>query len=97
MERIADAYCEDRGMVSSMSQAIELDELVAARADAHDALRELMERAIAQGSMRADAQPADLKVLLSGIARSLAAEQERDPAVWRHYARLVVDALRAQN
>jgi EmrB/QacA subfamily drug resistance transporter len=95
MERIADAYCEDRGMVASMSQAIELDELVAARADAHDALRELMDRAIAQGSMRADAQPADLKVLLSGIARSLAAEQERDPAVWRHYARLVVDALRA--
>ena len=27
----------------------------------------------------------------------LAAEQERDPAVWRHYARLVVDALRTQN
>ncbi len=97
MERIADAYCEDRGMVSSMSQAIELDELLQARADAHDALRELIERAIAQGSMRADAQPADLKVLLSGIARTLAAEQERDPAVWRHYARLVVDALRAQN
>ncbi len=24
-----------------------------------------------------------------------AAEQERDPAVWRHYARLVIDALRA--
>jgi AcrR family transcriptional regulator len=95
MERIADAYCEDRGMVASMSQAIELDELVEARADAHDALRELMERAIAHGEMRADAQPADLKVLLSGIARSLAAEQERDPAVWRHYARLVVDALRA--
>jgi AcrR family transcriptional regulator len=95
MERVADAHCEDRGMVSSMSRAIELSELVEARADAHDALRELMERAIAQGEMRADAQPADLKVLLSGIARSLAAEQERDPAVWRHYARLVVDALRA--
>jgi AcrR family transcriptional regulator len=95
MERIADAHCEDRGMVASMSQAIQLDELLEARADAHDALRELMERAIAQGSMRADAQPADLKVLLSGIARSLAAEQERDPAVWRHYARLVADALRA--
>ena len=27
MERIADAHCEDRGMVASMSQAIELDEL----------------------------------------------------------------------
>ena len=79
-----------------MSQAIELDELVEARAGAHDALRELMERAIAQGAMRADAQPADLKVLLSGIARSLAAEQERDPAVWRPYARLGVDSLRPE-
>ena len=45
--------------------------------------------------MRADADPADLKVLLSGIARSLAAAGERDPAVWRRYAGLVVDALRA--
>ena len=95
MERIADAHCEDRGMVASMSQSIELTELLEARADAHDALRELMDRAIAQGSMRADASPADFKVLLSGIARSLAADRERDPAVWRRYARLVADALRA--
>jgi AcrR family transcriptional regulator len=95
MERIADAHCDDRGMVASMSQAIELTELVEARAAAHDALRALMERAIAQGSMRADADPADLKVLLSGIARALAADQERDPSVWRRYARLVADAMRA--
>jgi hypothetical protein len=45
--------------------------------------------------MRADATPADLKILLGGIARSLAAAEERDPAVWRRYARFVVDALRA--
>jgi AcrR family transcriptional regulator len=95
MERVAGAHCEDRGMVASMSQSIELPELVEARADAHDALRVLMERAIAHGEMRPDAEVAELKVLLSGIARSLAAEQERDPAVWRRYARLVVDALRA--
>ena len=45
--------------------------------------------------MRADAAPADLKVLLSGIGRALAAAGERDPAVWRRYVGLVVDALRA--
>jgi hypothetical protein len=55
----------------------------------------LMERAKAEGSMRADAEPADLRILLSGVARSLVSAQERDPAVWRRYARLVVDALRA--
>jgi len=82
-------------MVASMSQSIDLTELVETRAAAQDALRELMDRAIAQGSMRADADPADFKVLFSGIARALAADQERDPAVWRRYARLVADALRA--
>ena len=95
MERVADAHCADRGMVASMSQAIELPELVAARAAATDAVGVLMERAIAQGSMRADAVPADLKVLLSGIGRSLAAAQETDPAVWRRYVGFVVDALRS--
>ena len=59
------------------------------------ALRELMDRAIAQGAMRADAEPADLKVLLGGVASSLTAAQERDPAVWRRYAELVADAFRA--
>jgi len=95
MERFADAHSRDRGMVFSMSQGLELPELVEARAAAQDAVRELMERAKAQGTMRADAEPADLRILLSGVARSLVSAEERDPAVWRRYARLVVDALRA--
>lgn len=95
VERTVEAHWRDRGMVVSMSQSIELPELVEARAAAHDALRELIERAVAQGAMRADAQPTDLRILIGGIARSLAAAQERDPAVWRRYARYVVDALRA--
>jgi hypothetical protein len=81
-------------MVASMSQALELPELAEARAAATAALRELMDRAIAQGAMRSDADPADLKILLGGIARSLAAAQERDAAVWRRSAQLIVDAFR---
>jgi AcrR family transcriptional regulator len=95
MARVAEAHCRDRGMVASMSQGIEEPELLEARAAAHDALRELMDRAIAQGAMRPDADPADLKILLGGIARSLAAAQERDAAVWRRSAQLIVDAFRA--
>ena len=45
--------------------------------------------------MRPDAGPAELKVLLSGVARSLTAAGERDPAAWRRYVALVVDALRS--
>lgn len=94
MTRLADAHCRDRGMVFSMSQGLDSPELLDARAAAHDALRELMDRGIAQGAMRPDAEPADLKILLSGIASSLAAAHERDPAVWRRLGQLVVDAFR---
>ena len=95
MADLAEAHCRDRGMSFSMSQGIDLPELVQARAEAHDALRELMDRAIATGAMRADAKPEDLKVLLGGIATSLETAQERDPAVWRRFAQLVVDAFRS--
>ena len=95
MTRVAEAHCRDRGMVFSMSQGLELPDLVEARADAHDALRALMDRSIATGAMRADAEPEDLKVLLRGVASSLATAEERDPAVWRHFAQLVVSAFRA--
>jgi AcrR family transcriptional regulator len=95
LARVAEAYCRDRGMVFSMSQGLETPERLEARAAVMAALRELMDRAIAQGAMRPDAEPADLKVLLSGIASSLTGAQERDPAVWRRYAQLVADAFRA--
>ena len=95
LERVAEAYCRDRGMVFSMSQGLETPERLEARAAVMAALRELMDRAIAQGAMRADADPADLKILLGGIARSLAAAQESDVDVWRRSAQLIVDAFRA--
>jgi hypothetical protein len=55
----------------------------------------LMDRAKERGTMRRDARPADLRVLWAGAARMLAADAVDDPAEWRRYAALVVDALRA--
>ena len=95
MTHFAEALSCDRGMVFSMSQRIDLPELAEARAGAQTAIAELMARAKAQGTMRADAEPADLRILLSGVAHALIGAQERDPVVWRRYAQLVVDALRA--
>jgi len=95
LARVAEAYCRDRGMVFSMSHGLETPERLEARAAVMAALRELMDRAIAQGAMRPDADPADLKVLISGVASSLTGAQERDPAVWRRYAQMVADAFRA--
>jgi AcrR family transcriptional regulator len=95
MTRLAEAHCGDRGMGFSMAQGLDLPDLLEARADAHEALRELMDRAIATGAMRPDAEPGDLKLLLRGVASSLDGAGERDPAVWRRFAELVASAFRA--
>ena len=42
-----------------------------------------------------DATAQDLRVLWGGAARMLAADEVDDPAEWRRYAALVLDALRA--
>ena len=95
MVRVAVEHSRDRGLAFSMANGFVTPERREARAAAIDALRALMDRAIAQGVMRPDADPGDFKVLLGGIARSLSAEGEDDPAVWRRFAGLVADALRA--
>ena len=55
-----------------------------------EAVEALMDRAKAEGRMRADATPADLRVLWVGVARVLAADGIDDPAVWRRYAALAL-------
>jgi AcrR family transcriptional regulator len=91
----AERQCADRAITAGISAAIELPALVAARASLWQAVELLMDRAKLQGRMRTDARPADLRVLWGGAARLLAADGVDDPAEWRRYAALVLDALRA--
>ena len=91
----AERHCADRAITAGISAGIHLPELDAARASMWRVVDELMDRAKQQGRMRADAGPADLRVLWAGAARMLAADGVDDPAAWRRYAGLVMDALRA--
>ena len=59
------------------------------------AVGELMERAKAQGTMRADVTPADLRVLWGGRGAGARRRRGRRPAEWRRYAALALGALRA--
>ena len=68
---VAEAHCRDRGMVASMSQGIELPELVEARAAAHDACARADGPRDRPGRDARRRRSADLKILLGGIARSL--------------------------
>ena len=54
----------------------------------------LMDKAKAQGRMHPAVRPTDLRILWAGAVRVLAADGIDDPAVWRRYAALVMNALR---
>ena len=55
---------------------------------------DLLTRAKAQDRVRADATEEDLRILIGGCARQLARMNNHDPARWRRFSELVINALR---
>ena len=88
-------HCGDRTLASALQAGVASDLLAEARRRMWGAVAELMERAKAQGRLRESATSGDLRVLWGGAARMLAADEVDDPAEWRRYAALALDALRA--
>ena len=95
LDEAAEKQCRDRTLLEALAAGVASDLLADARASMWLAVGRLMERAKAQGRMRADVTPAELRVLWAGAARVLAADGVDDPAEWRRYAALVLSALRA--
>jgi AcrR family transcriptional regulator len=93
---IAEQQAGDWAIAGSLAADIHLPELDGARATAHAALEALVDRGREAGALRPDATAEELRVLFTGVAQVLRAGDERDPAVWRRYGRLVADALRAR-
>jgi AcrR family transcriptional regulator len=57
-------------------------------------LTQLIETARRQGRLRPDTTPQDFQVLVGGYSRVLLELDIRDPAQWRRYATLALNALR---
>lgn len=55
----------------------------------------IVERAKAAGQLRADVAPADIAVIIWGIAGSMDATRDVAPDSWRRHLALVLDGLRA--
>ena len=72
-----------------------LPEVVAAHEEMLAAMDALMARAQAEGTMRVGATSREVKTLFAGAAQMLRADGNREPAVWRRYAELVANAVRA--
>jgi AcrR family transcriptional regulator len=94
MEEKAVEHCVDRTVASALQAGASPDLLADVRRRVWDAVGELMDRAKAQGTIRESATAEDLRVLWGGTARMLTADDVHDPAEWRRYAALVLDALR---
>jgi len=91
---LAERQASDRSVAGSLAVATaHLDE---ERAAASAMIEALMERARAAGAVRADATVDEFRVLFAGVAAVLRERETRDPEVWRRYALLIIDALRAR-
>ncbi len=91
----AERHCADRSISAGFADSSTLPEVWAARDAMWAALGALMERAKEQGTMRADATPADFRILWAGTARMLINDGVTDVERWRRYAGLVLRALSA--
>ena len=67
-----------------------------ARAQMRPLVRELVERAQAQGTLRADFSPTDVSMLFWTGARVIEATASVAPGAWRRYLGMQLDGLRAE-
>lgn len=88
----AESSAENRLLHTGLT--CETPALAASRARCRAALQELMDRCVLAGGLRPDVTAEDVTLLFNGFTTQLAAAGETDPAVWRRYAALVLDALR---
>ena len=86
---ITTRLAEDRLMVEVLSGTHGIDD-----PPVPTAAGRILELGVEQGRFRADVTERDVTVLVAGVARALIELDERDPDVWRRYARLCVAALR---
>ena len=92
---LARRHATDFTHLEALARQSDAPKLAAARAATNAALRKLMERAKAEGHMRADATPEDLRVLFHGVTQSLDDDARHDVAVWTRWAVLFAAALSA--
>ncbi|MDG4809049.1 helix-turn-helix domain containing protein [Micromonospora sp. WMMD1120] len=87
---LLDTLRRDRGLATAFLQA----RLVPA-ARLVDLIGRLVEAARVAGPLHPDAGALDVRIVLCGVVRQLIVLDEREPAVWRRYADVILAALRS--
>jgi AcrR family transcriptional regulator len=92
---LAHRHATDLTHLEGLAHQTGAPRLSEARATVNAALRELMDKAKAQGAMRPDATPEDIRVLFHGVTRAMTDEERRDVDAWTRWAELFATAVRA--
>jgi AcrR family transcriptional regulator len=88
---------EDRGLSEALDKLPHLCAASAEKAQLHGLMAELIERAKADGTMRADFAADDVPSLMRGLARATAPQDSGPPAMtWDRYLEIMLAGLRAQ-
>jgi AcrR family transcriptional regulator len=93
---LAHRHATDLTHLEALARDTNAPLLTEARAAANAAMSQLMEKAKAQGAMRADAQPHDLRMLFHGVTHAMTDVERRDVTAWSRWAVLFANALRAE-
>lgn len=99
-----DAFEALRSLLVDISERVARDRLFIevvgrARQQPHFPVAEferLLDRGRREGTLRPDASYVDIQILMSGYGRVLIDRNVDDPEIWRRYASLTLDALRAR-
>jgi AcrR family transcriptional regulator len=91
---LAHRHATDLTHLGGLARQTDAPLLAEARAAANVALRRLMEKAKAQGAMRADATPEDIRLLFHGVTHAMTEAERHDVAAWIRWAELFANALR---
>jgi AcrR family transcriptional regulator len=92
----ARVMAEDRALSEAMDQLPGLCSASAEKVRLLELNRELIERAKASGSIRADFTAEDVPSIMRGLARATASQESGPPAMsWRRYLEIILSGLRA--
>jgi AcrR family transcriptional regulator len=96
LERTVELQLENRAFLEVLAMRLRDEpQLAAARERVRPLNEQLVAKAQAQGTLRADFAPADLQVLLWELGRVVETTGGRASELWRRYLALMVDGLRA--
>ena len=97
LERATEQHACDRGLKEvALSGSHGLERVARARAMMFPLVTQLVERAQADGSLRADLKPTDMPLLQLMLGALSECTRDVEPEVWRRFLGIVTDGLRAR-